>query len=249
MPVSDEAPCRGSTEGEICSATIGSGDRGSIDNAIALANQNSVFVFPITGAIEDAGDETCIRFLADLLADGTGAQNEAFHVDDFPVPATAYEEIGDLLVQALSGIVSGCAPSTCAADINGDCFVDVLDLLVLLGQFSPELMPCNADCCAPGCSGDIDGDCVVGVLDLLALLGEWSIPGSTCDVCCGAGCAGQMFAGGAGPTSGTMDLKMALNEIGFADLAQYGAWALGASNAEVFESAVLLSAVVSKPME
>ena len=46
------------------------------------------------------------------------------------------------------------------ADIDGDCDVDVDDLLLLLAAWGP---------CA-GCPADLDGDGVVSVTDLLQLL-------------------------------------------------------------------------------
>lgn len=53
--------------------------------------------------------------------------------------------------------------STCVADLNGDTFVGVADLLQLLSAWGP---------CAK-CDADITGDDVVGVADLLELLGAW----------------------------------------------------------------------------
>ncbi len=51
-------------------------------------------------------------------------------------------------------------------DLDGDGFVTVKDLLILLGAWGP-----CADCDA--CVADIDGDCSVGVKDLLILLANW----------------------------------------------------------------------------
>lgn len=56
-------------------------------------------------------------------------------------------------------------PVTCAADLNGDNFVDVSDLLLLLGSWGA----CN------GCPADLNGDNFVDVSDLLALFGSWGI--------------------------------------------------------------------------
>jgi subtilisin family serine protease len=49
-------------------------------------------------------------------------------------------------------------------DINGDGFVDVDDLLLLLGDWGP----------CPGCPTDVDGNDVVDVNDLLAMLENWT---------------------------------------------------------------------------
>ena len=51
-------------------------------------------------------------------------------------------------------------------DINGDCTIGVVDLLMLLGTWGA----CD-DC--ENCSPDLNGDCVVGVADLLILLANW----------------------------------------------------------------------------
>lgn len=57
-----------------------------------------------------------------------------------------------------------------AADTNGDCVVNVIDLLTLLGNWGQ-----CPDPCPPTCPGDVDGDCDVDVEDLLAVLGAWSV--------------------------------------------------------------------------
>lgn len=54
----------------------------------------------------------------------------------------------------------------CFSDINGDGVVNVVDLLVLLGDW-----PCNGE---PGeCIGDVNWDGVTNTEDLLQLLGDW----------------------------------------------------------------------------
>jgi hypothetical protein len=52
-------------------------------------------------------------------------------------------------------------------DLNGDCVVDVSDLLILLGAWGQ----CGA---GPSCPGDLNDDGMVDVTDLLALLANWS---------------------------------------------------------------------------
>jgi predicted outer membrane repeat protein len=52
---------------------------------------------------------------------------------------------------------------TCAADITGDGFVGVDDILDLIGAFGP----------CEDCAADVDGDGVVGVDDILIVLSAW----------------------------------------------------------------------------
>jgi len=63
-----------------------------------------------------------------------------------------------------SGVLDSCEAR---GDLNGDGIVDVVDLLVLLGQWGPCPPPDEP------CPADLDGNGVVDVLDLLALLGNW----------------------------------------------------------------------------
>ena len=51
-------------------------------------------------------------------------------------------------------------------DLDGDCEVGVVDLLILLGTWGP------CDNCED-CPSDLNADCVVGVADLLILLANW----------------------------------------------------------------------------
>ena len=76
-----------------------------------------------------------------IVADGTDAENNAIVL--LLTPA-----------QALPG------------DLNGDCAVGVIDLLMLLNSWGP-----CADC--DDCDADLDQNCAVGVSDLLILLGNW----------------------------------------------------------------------------
>jgi hypothetical protein len=54
-------------------------------------------------------------------------------------------------------------PPPCPGNVNGDCDVNVLDLLALLAAWGP----------CPGCPEDVNGDGIVDVLDLLELLAAW----------------------------------------------------------------------------
>jgi hypothetical protein len=65
------------------------------------------------------------------------------------------------------GAVSGSelAPDTsCPADLNGSGVVDVVDLLLLLGDFG----------CTANCTADIDGDGITATSDMLAFLSAFS---------------------------------------------------------------------------
>ncbi len=232
VPISDEGPCRGSTEGQVCSTVVGSDDWASVANAITISNLNNVFVFPITGFIEDLPGRDCIRSHADNLAVGTDSAEAAFHVEDIG----SYQDVGVELALAVADIAETCNPSSCTADIVPDCDVNVTDLLWLLAHYSPDLTPCT-DCCGPTCAADIDDDCVVAVLDLLALLAQWYAD-------CGCSTI-SLESGSEGP--GQQDLLEALNDIGFADLAHYNTWAVGADESEVFYSGVLLVLALVTP--
>ena len=54
---------------------------------------------------------------------------------------------------------------SCAADIDGDGEVAVLDLIELINAWGP--------CGTMGCPADLDGDGEVAVLDLIALITAW----------------------------------------------------------------------------
>jgi hypothetical protein len=56
-------------------------------------------------------------------------------------------------------------PPTCPWDLNGDGFVGINDLLILLAAWGPN----------PGHPADFNGDDFVGINDLLALLANWGL--------------------------------------------------------------------------
>ena len=50
-------------------------------------------------------------------------------------------------------------------DVNGDGFVNIEDLLIVIAAWGP---------CDPPCNADIDGSGVVDIIDLLEVVGQWS---------------------------------------------------------------------------
>lgn len=70
--------------------------------------------------------------------------------------------LGSLLALEAQLVTRGDAEQT-PGDVNGDGYVNVDDLLVVISQWGP----------CPGCSGDLNGDGVVGVDDLLVILAHW----------------------------------------------------------------------------
>ena len=67
----------------------------------------------------------------------------------------------DSAVIALDPVVPG--------DVDGDGIVNVVDLLVILGNWGACAAPCP-----PNCPGDVNANCVVDVQDLLIMLGNWT---------------------------------------------------------------------------
>ena len=79
--------------------------------------------------------------------------------EDCPVqPYTEDPECGDACLP----------PNTCQADCNGDCKVNLSDLLILKGEFG------KSDCDTAGpCQADCNGDDKVNLGDLMILKGEF----------------------------------------------------------------------------
>jgi hypothetical protein len=83
---------------------------------------------------------------------------------DFPCAGPTYGS--DYLMEvAVVDTFEECFPveDTCPWDLNGDDFVGINDLLVLLANWGPN----------PGHPADFNGDDFVGINDLLALLANW----------------------------------------------------------------------------
>ncbi len=76
------------------------------------------------------------------------------------IVASATNEFNDLVAVLLTPIQGP------AGDLNNDCQVGVVDLLILLGNWGP------CDNCED-CPADLNGDCVVGAVDLVILLMNW----------------------------------------------------------------------------
>ena len=119
---------------------------------------------------------------ADLLLDGVGpmAWNTGLSRWESTV-SEVLEDPGMVSVSGPEGTVSAATTScanTCPADFNGDNIVNILDLVVLRGNFGTDcvLLP-------PGetCIGDATGDGVVNILDLVQLRMDFGR--SDCLVC------------------------------------------------------------------
>jgi hypothetical protein len=162
VPVSDEGPCEGSP----CEDP--GPDRDSIDNAIDIAVNHEVIVFPVTGV----GSNECVVALANEL--GAGTSGRAWHTQS----GATWAEIGAALTDEIAlrspaecsvcdadgdGIPSACE---CPFDLDCDNAVGVTDFLDLLAGWGT---------CPPltGCPADFDGDGSVGITDFLDLLAVW----------------------------------------------------------------------------
>jgi hypothetical protein len=62
------------------------------------------------------------------------------------------------------------SPACVPADLNGDGFVDGLDLALLLGNWTGQSIYGQ---CPPSASADLDQDCRINGVDLALLLGAW----------------------------------------------------------------------------
>jgi hypothetical protein len=162
VPVSDEGPC----EGYPCEDP--GPDRDSIENAIDIAVDHDVVVFPVTGV----GSDGCVIALADELGVGTGGR--AWHTQSGPTWAEIGEALTDeiaLLSQAACSVCDSDGdgiPSACECPVDLDCdgAVGITDFLALLAAWGacPPVTTCHAD---------LDGDGSVGVMDFLDLLAVW----------------------------------------------------------------------------
>ncbi len=84
--------------------------------------------------------------------------------NDCDLDLALIDELADVVIlQRNSGTLAGVP-----GDLDGDCTVNVPDLLTLLAAWGPCPAPCP-----PTCVADVNGDCMVGVPDLLALLANW----------------------------------------------------------------------------
>lgn len=89
------------------------------------------------------------------------------------VPALPYEVIGPGLVPyavAPTSATFAIQPGACSADVDGNCTVDLRDLLQFLTYFG----------CIGDCPGDFNGDGVVSLTDFMVLLSGFGTEG-----CCG----------------------------------------------------------------
>jgi hypothetical protein len=65
------------------------------------------------------------------------------------------------------------SPTNPAADINGDGFVGIEDLNIVLGKWNADMTQGPWDYNPTGLPGDLDGDEYVALSDLNLVLGEW----------------------------------------------------------------------------
>ena len=92
-----------------------------------------------------------------------GEQDDTLKENSHPFTGTLTRED---IVRILSAPIDCDAEEPCPSDVNGDGFVDVTDLLEIVGTWGPCGIPCN---------GDINGDGTVGVNDLLEVVGTWGV--------------------------------------------------------------------------
>jgi hypothetical protein len=161
VTVSDEGPCNGYP----CHDP--GNDRHSAANAIAVANDNVVVVYAVTGL----GADGCVIDLADALAEGTGG--EAFHREEGFEDTEIADSIADELARRLAwcnDLNGNLVPDDCEipGDLDGDGMVGINDFLMLLARWGACPEPCP-----PMCTGDLDFDCHVGINDFLAMLAIW----------------------------------------------------------------------------
>ncbi len=119
----------------------------------------------------------------------------------------------------------------CPPDLNGDGFIDVNDLLLLLGQPTGLCNPCTDLCCA--CLGDLNGDCRRDGDDVAALLGSWG------------GCPGFEPCA-AGEESGGPSLEQSVAILGFESVGALQSWLTAASDDETLAMGFLLVEVLSE---
>ncbi|HRQ74468.1 MAG TPA: hypothetical protein PK098_00955 [Phycisphaerales bacterium] len=132
----------------------------------------------IYSLVAEAGTEVCFESMAGSCTlrwsaeapDGSMLFEDAMWCSANPGRFTLVEA-GEYLITVRAvgdfvGAYSFVVNTARAADFNGDCRVDVLDLLILLGAWGT--CPARGDCPA-----DINGSGGVDVQDLLILLGNW----------------------------------------------------------------------------
>jgi hypothetical protein len=91
--------------------------------------------------------------------------NGDFNNDGLPDLVTVNEDEGGS-GGSVTVLLNNPPAGACPGDFNGDGFVNIVDLLVLLGSWGP--------CDAP-CPVDLNGDGVVDILDFLDLLNLWGV--------------------------------------------------------------------------
>jgi len=97
-------------------------------------------------------------------ADPNFVSSGDFNNDGLPDLVTVNEDDGES-GGSVTVLLNNPPADPCPGDINGDGFVNINDLLVLLGSWGP----------CEGCPADLNGDGVVNIHDFLVLLNLWGI--------------------------------------------------------------------------
>ncbi len=99
-------------------------------------------------------------------ADHCSCSDPPYTMNDSGICANQFhptETVPEIIAHRDSRTCLQCGPGACAADLDGDGTVGILDLLGLLAAWGTD----------PGGPPDLDGDGLVGIIDLLILLAAW----------------------------------------------------------------------------
>ncbi|MBX3362049.1 MAG: hypothetical protein KF705_11525 [Phycisphaeraceae bacterium] len=150
---------------------IGANKHGDVGLVVAACN--STTVPSVYVAARRQTDAPGTLGAATLVATGTAGANgrwgDYFDITTDPNDDATFWYIGQYQTPAGWQSVIGSFIVTCAANVNGDLDLDVLDFLDFINAFgSCEGQP--APCSAGGISADFNGDTIVDILDLLDFL-------------------------------------------------------------------------------
>ena len=146
---------------------------------------------PLEGSVFEAGQTIVTNWISDddafdvvnvdveLSTDGgatwtvmaASTADDGFHSFVAPDIGTTTARVrvrardGDGNVGGSPGAMFTIESDSAAGDANGDGFVDVNDILLVVGQFG----------CTSGCTADVDGDGAVTAADILVVLANWTL--------------------------------------------------------------------------